>query len=213
MPAVSGAVCLVFESTHHPGPWVSNKMRRMSYWDTHMAQMKRTAKINAFACEFIHKTRLQKLFLSKREWALMQTRGKHVKLQMPLIPPQPIISIKTNRSHDFNFWWLLQNCTMISINFTTKHRSYAQRMFNFKHQLSVGFFFCKVRQNFLFESHFHAFPYFKRPHVWSGQNKHQQGLVLPFRGFSSAAANQMMRRNKNMDFIFLHVRDWVSNAQ
>lgn len=39
-------------------------------------------------------------------------------------------------------------------------------------------------------------------HVWSGQNKHQQSLLLPFRGFSSACANQMMKQNKNVDFIF-----------
>lgn len=44
------------------------------------------------------------------------------------------------------------------------------------------------------------------------QHKHQQGLVLPLRGFSSAAANQMTRRNKNMDFIF-YMRVTETRAQ
>lgn len=44
--------------------------------------------------------------------------------------------------------------------------------------------------------------------------KHQQARLLPFRGFSSASATQMMNQSKNVDLIFfLHVRDCVLHAQ
>lgn len=149
-----------------------------------MAQKKKKKKSQEFPCELMYKIFVKHFFCQ------LQTRRE--KLQK-LIPAQLIIISK--RSHDFTFGSLRAKQLL-----QHKHKSEAlsRRCYRSRHISHSS----HRSPTELFLYFFSLSPLFEASTRLTGTQKHQQARLLPFRGFSSASATQMMNQSKNMDLIF-----------
>ena len=120
-----------------------------------------------------------------------------------LIPAQPTKSTRDKQKSWFHFW-----CSCGQNNFcnrNTKVKLWAGDVTGFK--ISAQLWQKSGRTFHLFHAFF--FSLFEASTRLTRTQKHQQARLLPFRGFSSASATQMMNQSKNVDLIFFFTCAWL----